>query len=113
MPGRVRAGRGFELHLRAEDAWGNPAVLDSPVRLGRWSVATAGVAPASPLGGIPSDEVAAGGFPAGEFPVDGFPAGGVALPPAGWCRSGTDEYEGEHNGAIAHGPSHEPGSDGD
>ncbi len=86
VPGRVRAGRGFELHLRAEDAWGNPAVLDSPVRLGRWSVATAGVAPASPLGGIPSDEVAAGGFPAGEFPVDGFPAGGVALPPAGWCR---------------------------
>jgi len=33
-PSRVRAGRPFALHVRVEDAWGNPAVLDDRVHLG-------------------------------------------------------------------------------
>jgi hypothetical protein len=33
LPSRVAAGRGFSVHLRAEDSWGNPAVLDEPVVL--------------------------------------------------------------------------------
>ena len=30
-PARVQAGRAFELHLRAQDIWGNPATLDAPL----------------------------------------------------------------------------------
>jgi hypothetical protein len=35
-PSRATAGREFEVHVRAEDAWGNPAALDEPlaVKLG-------------------------------------------------------------------------------
>ena len=32
-PSRVAAGRPFDLHVRVEDAWGNPAILDRPARL--------------------------------------------------------------------------------
>ena len=32
-PSRVAAGKPFTLHLRAEDEWGNPAVLHAPVRI--------------------------------------------------------------------------------
>ncbi|MEO8134157.1 MAG: DUF3604 domain-containing protein, partial [Betaproteobacteria bacterium] len=31
-PSRVAAGQPFELHLRIEDAWGNPSTLDTPIR---------------------------------------------------------------------------------
>lgn len=33
VPSQVAAGQRFELHLRVEDAWGNPAVAPGPVRL--------------------------------------------------------------------------------
>jgi hypothetical protein len=33
VPSRASAGRPFELHVRAEDRWGNPAVLHEPVYL--------------------------------------------------------------------------------
>lgn len=32
-PSRVSAGEPFRLHLRVEDSWGNPAILDEPVLL--------------------------------------------------------------------------------
>jgi hypothetical protein len=32
-PSRASAGRAFELHVRVEDRWGNPAILDAPVYL--------------------------------------------------------------------------------
>ena len=32
-PSRVAAGEAFDLHLRVEDRWGNPAALDEPVHL--------------------------------------------------------------------------------
>jgi hypothetical protein len=33
VPSCAAAGEIFDLHVRAEDAWGNPAVLDRPIRL--------------------------------------------------------------------------------
>ena len=35
LPSRVRRSSGFSVHVRAEDAWGNPAVLQEPVRVRR------------------------------------------------------------------------------
>ena len=62
LPSRVPSGRGFSVHLRAEDAWGNPAVLDEPVRLHR---------------------VAAG--PPSAASANASDLAAIAIPPSGWC----------------------------
>jgi hypothetical protein len=64
IPGRVPVQQAFTVQVRAEDAWGNPASLDAPIRLD---------------GPFPADGAA--GAPASDARSQE-----ILLPPAGWCR---------------------------
>ena len=77
LPSRVQSGRGFAVHLRAEDAWGNPAVLDEPVRVRR-------------VAADPPDAASA----------DESDMAAIVIPRSGWCtvetaivRAGIHRFE--------------------